>query len=178
VCYADNMLVMAKSEEDVVTITKLLWSALLAHPAGHLKPKPMSHSSPGQPFKFLGHQITWAKTSVSIAPSAENEAEFASRFKKGLAAIRKPECSSGKRKIIAADLRSYVSSWTANFSRCAGMANRKKKCLDQLQDPLALAQKGGPRKRCEPLLPKWTEQFPFVKFTWVRFPHMLASNDT
>jgi hypothetical protein len=142
VCYADNMLVMAKSEEDAVSITKALCSALLAHPAGHLKPKVKSLSTPGQPFEFLGHQITWVKTSVSIAPSAENEAEFASRFKKGLAAIRKPEYSSAKRKIIASDLRSYVSSWTANFSRCAGMANRKKTCLGQLRDALAL----GPTK--------------------------------
>jgi hypothetical protein len=174
VCYADNMLVMAKSEEDAVSITKVLWSALLAHPAGHLKPKLISLSTPGQPFEFLGHQITWGKTSVSIVPSAENEAKFASRFKKDLAAIRKPEYSSPKRNIIASDLRVYVDSWTASFSRCAGMANRKKTCLGQLQDALALAQKGGTKKNREPLLPKWTEQFPFVKFTWVRFPHMLA----
>src|SRR5262249_24448289 len=74
VCYADNILVMAKTKEDAVLITKALWSALQAHPAGHLQPKPKSQSTPGQPFEFLGHQITRTKSSVNIAPAPKHEA--------------------------------------------------------------------------------------------------------
>jgi hypothetical protein len=80
VCYADNILIMARTAEDAVSRTSALWSALETHPVGHLKPKLKSQSIPGQSFVFLGHEITQGKTSISIAPSPENEAKFASRF--------------------------------------------------------------------------------------------------
>jgi hypothetical protein len=137
VCYADNMLVMAKTAEEAVSMTKALWSALKTHPVGHLKPKLKSQSIPGQPFVFLGHEITQGKTSVSIVPSPENEAKFASRFKDGLAAIGNPAYSTAKRKLVADDLRHYIESWTASFWRCPVMADRKKTCVLQVQKALA-----------------------------------------
>jgi hypothetical protein len=146
ICYADNMLVMAKTKEDAASVPSALWSALKAHPIGHLKPKLKSQSTPGQPFDFLGHRITRVKTSVNIVPTPKNEAKFAGRFKKGLAAIANPACSQSKRNRIADDLRDYVSNWTASFSRCAGMADRKKKCLIQIQKVLALAHEVGAKK--------------------------------
>jgi hypothetical protein len=171
VCYADNMLVMAKSEENAVSITKALLDALLAHPAGHLKPKLKSPSIPGQPFDFLGHQITWVKTSVGTAPSAENEAKFDSRFKKGLAAIKKPTCSNVKRRLIAADLGHYVKSWTANFSRCAGMADRRQTCLLKIHNVLELSQAGAPKESYNWLEPIWRGQpAPRFKLNFVKFP--------
>lgn len=171
VCYADNMLVMEKNEEDAVTITKALSDALVAHPAGHLKPKLKGKSTPGQSFDFLGHQITWVKTSVGIAPSAENEAKFASRFKKGLAAIKKPTCSTERRKIIASDVRHYVKSWTANFTRCAGMADRRQTCLLKIHNVLELAQAGSPEESYNCLEPTWCGQpAPRFKLNFVKFP--------
>jgi Reverse transcriptase (RNA-dependent DNA polymerase) len=146
VCYADNMFVMAKTKEDAASTTSALWSALQGHPVGHLKPKQKSQSIPGQPFEFLGHQITRMKSSVNIVPTPKNEAKFAGRFKKGLAAIANPACSKSDRNRIADDLRDYVSNWTPNFSRCAGMADRKKKCLIQIQKVLALAHEVGAKK--------------------------------
>jgi hypothetical protein len=146
ICYADNILIMAKTKEDAVSTTSALWSALTGHPVGHLKPKLKSQSIPGQSFDFLGHQITRTNSSVSIVPSAENEAEFGRRIKKGLAAIANPACSKSDRNRIADDLKHYVISWTAGFSRCTGMADRKKACLLQLQKVLALAHEVGAKK--------------------------------
>jgi transcriptional regulator with XRE-family HTH domain len=146
VCYADNMLIMAKTKEHTVSTTSALWSALQGHPVGHLTPKEKGKSIPGQPFEFLGHQITRTKTSVNIVPTPKNETKFADRFENDLAAIANSACSKSKRSKIADDLRHFIDGWTASFSRCAGMADRKKKCLIQIQKVLALAHEVGAKK--------------------------------
>jgi hypothetical protein len=177
VCYADNMLVMAKSEENAVSIAKALWSALEAHPVGHLKPKLKGYSSPGQPFDFLGHRITPTKSSVNITPSQKNEDEFYGRLKKDLAAIKKPLCSNSRRKLIADELKDYVTSWTASFSRCNGMANRRQACLLQIHNTLELAQAGAKEETF-----KWLELLfdsptpPKFKLNFVKFPRVSGAH--
>ena len=63
--YSDNTLAMAKNKKDVASMNKALWSALEAHPAGHLRPKLTGKFSPGQPIDFLGHRLTWRAVGIS-----------------------------------------------------------------------------------------------------------------
>jgi hypothetical protein len=136
VAYADNMLVTGKTDEETASITSTLCSALKAHPAGHLKPKYKGHSFPGELVVFLGHQITHVDTTVNIAPSLKNEAKSAARVNKALAAIVNQKISNRKRRLIANDLRHYIISWTAAFSRCDGMEKRKTAYLLQVRQLL------------------------------------------
>ena len=57
VAYADNILLLAKTKGDVVSMAKCLGSALEAHPVGPLYSK-MKCFDPGQPIEFLGHKLT------------------------------------------------------------------------------------------------------------------------
>ena len=139
VCYADNMLILAKSEAGAVSICNILWSALKAHPVGHLQPKIKSHSKTKEAFDFLGHRIKQVGTSVSIVPTPENTAAFDKRLRKGLATITNAACSGKWRKTVAEELKSYISSWTSNFSRCTGIEDRKKQCIAKVHHALAAA---------------------------------------
>jgi hypothetical protein len=123
--YADNMLTMARNESDAVSITEALWSALEAHPVGRLQPKKRSWSGPGEPVCFLGHSLELVGKTVKITPTPENEAKFHRKVKAGLASLNDHFLSDYVRWSKAADLRAYISSWTANFSRCGGMQERK-----------------------------------------------------
>ena len=54
--YGDNCLLMAKKENDMVTMIETLGGAFQAHPVGLLQPKrKLFH--PGQPVEFLGHYL-------------------------------------------------------------------------------------------------------------------------
>ena len=59
--YADNFLAVGQNESDVRSTTETLRSALKAHPAGHLVPKPPRVFEPGGAIQFLGHRLmcTW-----------------------------------------------------------------------------------------------------------------------
>src|SRR5262249_23257300 len=77
--YADNMLIMAKSEEEACSMSLALLSAFQAHPVGHLTPTLKSQSRPGQWVHFLGHCLRIDGQVVQIVPSQKNEAKFAKR---------------------------------------------------------------------------------------------------
>ena len=47
------LLLLAKSKDDAMAMSKGLWGALQAHPAGRLRPK-VKRFDPGEPFDFLG----------------------------------------------------------------------------------------------------------------------------
>jgi len=126
------MLTMARYEKDAVSIAEALWSALKAHPVGHLQPKLQSHSTPGEPVNFLGHRLKLNGQTVKITPSPENEYKFQRRLKSGFATIKNPCQSDFMRRAKARDLKGYIASWTANFSRCDGMAERRVQMLSQV----------------------------------------------
>ena len=112
--YADNTLAMAKSEADVVSMNKALWSALKAHPAGHLRPKQTGVYSPGQPIDFLGHRLTLQGNKVRIEPTPENLAKYRVAVKRGLRRIAH-ETSFTARTKRARELRGFIRSWCAAF---------------------------------------------------------------
>lgn len=112
--YADNTLAMAKSEGDVVSMNKALWSALKAHPAGHLRPKQTGVFSPGQPIDFLGHRLTPQGKKVRIEPTPENLKKYCVAVERGLRRIVHG-ASSNIRAQRARELRGYIRSWCAAF---------------------------------------------------------------
>jgi hypothetical protein len=81
-----------------------------------------------------------------------------------LAALANPKYSKSKPAGIADDLKSYITSWTANFSRCDGMDKRRLAC------PKALAFSKSVVANSFSNLPA-TAQLPArVKLIYVKFP--------
>jgi hypothetical protein len=130
--YADNMLIMAKSEEDAVSMSTALLSAFKAHSVGHLTPTLKSQSCPGQWVHFLGHCLRVDGQLVQIIPSAKNEAKFAKRMKAGLKSVGNTHLSGYVRRARARSVQRDIKSWTGNFSRCDGMKERKKHWLGKI----------------------------------------------
>jgi hypothetical protein len=127
--YADNMLTMAQSKEDAVSVTKAMWSALIGHPVGPLTPSLRGEFGPGEPIDFLGHRLRRIGSAVLITPSEENEAEFHAEFKQRLSQLKKTTAKLTVRRARARELKRYVSSWTGAFGCCDGMKDRKKAYL-------------------------------------------------
>jgi hypothetical protein len=123
--YADNMLIMARCEKDAVTMKETLWLALKGHSVGQLQPKERSKSGPGEPVAILGHRLQLKGHDVKITPSPENDNKFHQHVTRGLKYLNKTSHPTSARQRRARELRGYVGSWTANFCRCEGMAERK-----------------------------------------------------
>jgi len=135
--YADNMLTMAKTEEDAVSVTQAMWSALEGHPVGPLTPSLRGEFGPGDTIEFLGHRLRRIGSAVQITPSEENEAEFHLEFKQRLSKVKEATAKLTVRRARARDLKRYVSSWTAAFGCCDGMKERKKVYLAKVDAALA-----------------------------------------
>lgn len=123
--YADNMLIMAKTEEAAESIYKTMRSAFLAHPAGPLTPKIQGRFKPGEPISFLGHVLTQTNSKISIRPTGKNEDKFKSRYHNAMKRIGDGKLSLTKRKEIADEISDYVHTWCANFRACDEMSSRK-----------------------------------------------------
>jgi hypothetical protein len=122
VAYADNILVIAKNDGDADSMTESLGIALTTHPAGQLWPKIKSFP-PGGPIEFLGHGLTVEDGGLRIQPTADNREEFESRMNRGLARLKGSTLSPSARTRIVRELKSDLSSHTANFKLCNGMEN-------------------------------------------------------
>lgn len=114
--YADNIQVMAREENDAVSMTKALWSALEAHPAGPLWPKLVRYSKPNEGFEFLGCAFKVKNGCYTVAPSPKNLAKFGHALHCGLKQVEDPSQSAKMRRNQASQLRRYVRSWTSAFS--------------------------------------------------------------
>jgi hypothetical protein len=112
--YVDNFLVMAKSENDAVSITKALESALKAHFAGPLRPKIKRRFHPGEPIEFLGHRLAVQHGTVMIQPSPLNLQRFEVEMKTELSGIKSHSPGAQVKKLN--ELKTYVRSWTAAFA--------------------------------------------------------------
>jgi hypothetical protein len=136
-CYADNMLTMAQSEEDAVSVTKAMWSALEGHPVGPLTPSLRGAFGPGDTIEFLGHRLRRIGSAVQITPSEANEAEFHLEFKQRLSRVKEATAKLTVRRARARDLKRYVSFWIGAFRCCDGMDDRKKVCRATVDAVLA-----------------------------------------
>lgn len=133
--YVDNMLTMALSKDECESVTQTLWSALIGHPVGHLKPRLVRSSNPGQPVVFLGHRLNLQGTNLLIEPTPENDAEFKLRAHRKFKHLCRP-AATAVRKMRAEDLEEYVNSWTGSFARCLGMKERRDYWLTKIQSAL------------------------------------------
>jgi hypothetical protein len=120
VAYADNILVMAKSENDADAMSESLVLALKEHPAGQLWPKIKSFP-PGGPIEFLGHRITADGDDIRVQPTPENRDKFERKMKRGLARLKKSTLAPAARTTLVRELKSELSSHAANFGLCDGM---------------------------------------------------------
>jgi hypothetical protein len=115
VSYADNILMLAKSRDDVVSMANALRCALKAHPAGPLQPK-RKLFDPGQPLEFLGHKLTVKMKGVRVEPDDHNLQKFKCRVTSELAKLQK--LTPSKRANRRQRLELTVRSWMANFKLC------------------------------------------------------------
>jgi Reverse transcriptase (RNA-dependent DNA polymerase) len=120
VAYADNILVLAKSESDADAITESLGLALKKHPAGHLWPKIKSFPV-GGPIDFLGHRLTVHGDEVRAEPGPENKETFERRMNARLARLRKSIVVPADRNRTVRHLKGDLSSHASNFRLCDGM---------------------------------------------------------
>jgi hypothetical protein len=140
VAYADNILIMGKSEEDAASMTLALRGALKAHPAGPLRPKLPKCCKAGSPILFLGHRLTPTKMSINIEPSPENRAEFQYQLKRGVAYIRRHSIPLSDRLRRAHHLAIKVRSWAAAFSLCPEVKVLRKYWLTQIKAAVVQAK--------------------------------------
>lgn len=122
---------MGKSESDAVSMTLALWSALKAHPAGHLRPNEPRIFEPGKPIDFLGHRLTLQGKKVRIEPTPENLKKYSFAVERGVARIV-DATSSTARANRARELRRYVCSWCAAFKLWDGAPARRAKDLGRI----------------------------------------------
>jgi hypothetical protein len=130
--YADNFLAMGKDKSDAVSTTSSFWSALKAHPAGHLRPKLPRIFKPGEPIDFLGHRLELLKGVVQIDPTPENLGLFRAQLQRDLRAIRRSEPNSVRRKKLTQHLRRFVRSWTGAFKLCANVGMYRADALKKI----------------------------------------------
>jgi hypothetical protein len=117
VAYADNILLLAKSKGDVVSMSKTLGRALKAHPAGPFYPK-MKLFDPVQPIDFLGHKLTVKNGVILIEPDDQNLQKFTHRVKSELAYLKKTPLPSATRKKRLKRLEVAIGSWAGAFKLC------------------------------------------------------------
>ena len=110
VAYADNILLLAKTKGDVVSMSKCLRSALKAHPVGPLYSK-AKRFDPGQPIDFLGHKLTGMDGVVHIEPDDHNLEKFTCEVASELADLTKTPLTSATRKKRIERLEAKISSW-------------------------------------------------------------------
>ncbi|RWG78548.1 reverse transcriptase domain-containing protein [Mesorhizobium sp.] len=129
--YADNILVMGKSEVDAVSMTLALWAALEANPAGHFRPKHAKAFEPGDPTDFLGYRLTLIDGLVRIEPTPKNLEKFQAMLSKGLSKIAQTS-SPNLRAQRVKKLRRRVYAWTAAFKLWDGAQEHAKVSLAKI----------------------------------------------
>jgi hypothetical protein len=140
VAYADNILILGKSENEVASMTLALWTALKAHPAGPLRPNFPKWFKAGTPILFLGHALTPTKAGIKIEPSPENLAEFNCELTRGLAAIGRHPIPISNRLRRADHLKRWVRGWAAAFSLCPDVKARRESWLAEINSAAAQAK--------------------------------------
>ena len=131
VSYADNILLMAKSESDVVSMSKSLWSALKAHPAGPFQPKVKKFDA-GQPIEFLGHRLTPKDSVIHIEANERNRGKFKNHMASELRHLEEATLTPAARARKIQRLRGHVRSWTAAFKLCEGIEDTRANWLAKI----------------------------------------------
>ena len=135
IVYADNFLIMAKEENDVVSNNLALRDALNGHPAGPLRPRFVSETTPqDNMFEFLGFVFRRDGAKITVAPSPKNMATFDYEFNRGLERATRSEYSTAKKHRKLSQLCRYVRSWTASFSPWPDASKFRKQTMAQIEN--------------------------------------------
>jgi hypothetical protein len=113
-------------------MSKGLWGALQAHPAGHLRPK-VKHFDPGEPLDFLGHRFTPAIGKGRVDPSHRNKDKFERRMLSKRRRLDKATLAPEQRARLIRKMEKDVCSWTHGaFKPCHGIQNFKDYWLSRI----------------------------------------------
>jgi hypothetical protein len=138
VAYIDNFLLLAKTKDDVVSMSKALGSALKAHPAGPFQPT-IKHFNHGEPIDFLGHRITPKNGLIRLDPDDRNHQELqklVERVTSTCALLKKTTLPPLTRQKIAQRLERVVVSRTAWLKLCDGINEIRSQALAQINEAL------------------------------------------
>lgn len=130
--YADNTLLMGKTEKEVVSITKAFGCSLKEHPVGLLAPKLKGSFTKDQSIDYLGHQLTMQAGKVVITPHPDNLTDFGRGVQWRLARVKKAPSPFHRGRAERA-YRAYVYSWTANYCLCDGIDVIRKHTMAKLE---------------------------------------------
>ncbi|MFC1672605.1 reverse transcriptase domain-containing protein, partial [Pseudomonadota bacterium] len=115
VVYADNFLILAKSEEAAATAAHAVGTVLLDHPAGPLSSKVLHDGWASEGFTYLGHTFKFSGTTYYVEPSAKNRQKFQREYEKRLKEAMNDAQSIKKQRYAIARLERLVRSWAAAF---------------------------------------------------------------
>jgi hypothetical protein len=114
--YADNILLLAKSGKDVVTMITALSCVLHDHPAGPLALKEPKIYEPCQPVEFLGYSLLIGNTKDIIEPTPDNLQNFKANFEHSIKKVSGKHSSKLMQEEAVKELKDYVIGWTHAFS--------------------------------------------------------------
>jgi hypothetical protein len=115
--YADNFLLLTKSNEEAVAMRKALRCVLQAHPAGPLQLKEPKIYGSGQAVEFLGYALSVGKMKTKIEPTLESLHRFKSVFKRKLRKISVAAVAEQphEKVVKVKALKAFVTNWTNAF---------------------------------------------------------------
>ena len=116
IAYADNILLLAKTQSDRDSMTEALFAAFEAHPVGRLRLSPKTFG-PGEPVEFLGHCLTPCEEGVRIEITDANKRKFEDRMKSKLRSLAKTKRQRARRKALH-DIKQHIQSWADAFTLC------------------------------------------------------------
>ena len=136
--YADDFVLVSKSEKALVSSGEYLATAITHLPGGHFR----SHQKQGPvnvletPVNVFGHRLSWLGNKLAIAPSDANKLKFATKSDEY--AIEADEvCCKNDHSPAAyeavAKFINYVHGWFAAFGACTHLERQKRAFQEYMQ---------------------------------------------
>jgi hypothetical protein len=146
VSYIDNILLLAKTKNDLASMCQYLRSALKAHPAGPFCVT-SKHFCPGGPIDFLGHRLTPTNGLIRIDPDNRNRQKLQtllSRVTSACASLKEGTLPALTRQEIAQRMKREVTSQTKWLKLCDGIGELRLKALAELEEALKSSEEKNP----------------------------------
>jgi len=115
VSYADNILLLARTEAELLNAEKTCGRALKAHPAGRLRPVVKSRGHLTDGLIFLGNQFRLNNRLVEVWPSPDNLDRYQHQFDDALKQIRNNGLPYDVRHRCADKMSKNIKSWRSSF---------------------------------------------------------------
>lgn len=133
VVFADNIMILAKSESEMSSAVDCLRAALQAHPAGPLHPKVPKWAEPGEAFDFLGYRIDPNMVPIRVSPSPKNKAKFHSKHQALEDHALATDVPTFARLKRIRNIKRHVKSWTAGFPAWPSRQQFREKHLNDVE---------------------------------------------